>query len=406
MRFILLNQYYPPDVAPTGVLLSHVAEHLAQSGHDVTVLCSKQRYGGQSGETTQPKVIDGLHVRPLATFPLGKRFHHKLLHYGSFYALLAWKLLTTRRKPDVVIALTTPPYLGLLANIVGLLRSWHTIDWIMDLYPDVMKAHGMIREESLTYRFLQRLQRWSLRRSKLAITLGPDMQARVAEHYDASSIALPLWAERRQATKEAVQSYRHQCGWDEESTVFLYSGNLGLGHRFDEWLTAIAELGPDSPITWVFSGKGAQRGKVEAFVQEEAHGALPIHLTDYVSEEDLAVHLAAGDVHLASLDPPWDGCMVPSKLQGSFAAGRPILFIGSKTSSLGQWITASGGGWVVAPDDAHALHSAIKEALAPNERRLCSERALAYARDHFDRAKNIAAFQHAIMKAISPPQLD
>ncbi|MDA7525768.1 hypothetical protein OAG85_01840 [Verrucomicrobiales bacterium] len=43
MRFFQLNQYYPPDVAPTGVLLSHVAEHLAGNGHKVTVLCSKQR---------------------------------------------------------------------------------------------------------------------------------------------------------------------------------------------------------------------------------------------------------------------------------------------------------------------------------------------------------------------------
>ena len=62
----------------------------------------------------------------------------------------------------------------------------------MDLYPDVMKAHGMIQENSLTYRFLPCLQHWSFQRSQVVITLGPDMQARVAEHYGASSVAQPL----------------------------------------------------------------------------------------------------------------------------------------------------------------------------------------------------------------------
>ena len=274
----------------------------------------------------------------------------------------------------------------------------------MDLYPDVMKAHGMIQENSLTYRFLPCLQHWSFQRSQVVITLGPDMQARVAEHYGASPVALPLWAERRQATKEAIQAYRDQRGWGHESIVFLYSDNLGLGHRFDEWLTAIVELGPHSPITWIFSGKGAQRNKVEAFVQMEAHRHTPIHLTDYVNEENLSVHFATGDVHLASLAPPWDGCMVPSIHQGSFAAARPILFIGFKTSSLGRWITESGGGWVVPPEDLHALRHAIKEALDSNERRVRSQRAAAYASSHFDRAKNVAAFETSITMSTSEAQ--
>jgi glycosyltransferase involved in cell wall biosynthesis len=76
--------------------------------------------------------------------------------------------------------------------------------------------------------------------------------------------------------------------------------------------------------------------------------------------------------------------MVPSKLQGSFTAGRPILFVGSKTSSLGQWITESGGGWVIPPDDSDSLHQAIKEALDRSERQSRSERALAYSSSHFD----------------------
>lgn len=396
MRFLLLNQYYPPDVAPTGVLLSHLAAQLSQEGHEVIVLCSKQRYGGDDDAPTSQLGVD---VRPLSTIPLGKRFHHKLLHYGSFYAGLLWRLLAANPKPDVVVALTTPPYLGLLANILGKVRGWRTVDWVMDLYPDVMKAHGMVDEDRWIYRSLQGLQRWSLERSSMVISLGPDMQERLQpyrRHALGNERCIPLWAERREASEEEIQAYRASQGWAPDQTVFLYSGNLGLGHRFNEWLQTIVELGPHSLAKWVFSGRGAQRSTVEEFVSKQAHQDLPIELTDYVNESTLSVHLTAADVHLASLAPHWDGCMVPSKLQGSFAAGRPVLFIGSDTCSLGQWISESGGGWLVPPDDLASLMAAIEEALDPDERLARGQRAAAYARQHFDRATNVALLAEAI----------
>ena len=400
MRFILLNQYYPPDLAPTGVMLSHLACHLVQSGHEVTVLCSEQHYGKAPAIRSEAESSPGGQVSPLPTFPLGKRFHHKLLHYGSFYALLAWKLMVARPKPEVVIALTTPPYLGLHANVIGLLRGWRTVDWVMDLYPDVMKAHGMVRETSMTYRFLQALQGWSLRRAALVVTLGPDMQA-LSQGYRRNARGqetwVPLWSERRSAAEGEIQDYREGRGIASSDTVFLYSGNLGLGHRFDEWLQAIETLGPDSAAKWIFSGGGAQRRKVEAFTQQ--HADLPVKLMDYVPDDLLAVHLAAGDVHLASLDPPWDGCMVPSKVQGSFAAGRLVLFVGSRDCSLGQWIGESGGGWVVPPNDPAALLVAIQEALDPEQTRIPGERARAYAHTHFDRSTNPTRLAHEIIKA-------
>ena len=109
---------------------------------------------------------------------------------------------------------------------------------------------------------------------------------------------------------------------------------------------------------------------------------------EITASERLAVHLAAGDVHLASMEPHWDGCMVPSKFQGSFAAGRPVLFVGSSGNCLSTWLRESGGGWIVAPDDITALHHAIEEALDLEERRRRGRLALAFAEETFDRERN------------------
>ena len=47
MRIWLLNQVYPPDAAPTGVMLAGVAGQLAADGHEVVVWCSGGAYGGE-----------------------------------------------------------------------------------------------------------------------------------------------------------------------------------------------------------------------------------------------------------------------------------------------------------------------------------------------------------------------
>ena len=111
------------------------------------------------------------------------------------------------------------------------------------------------------------------------------------------------------------EKLRAQRGWSQQETVFLYSGNMGVGHRFGEFLETAKRLGADG-MRWVFSGGGKRRAEIENFARR--HPNLPIQFLGYVPQEHLAAHLASADVHLASMDAAWDGFMVPSKLQGQF----------------------------------------------------------------------------------------
>jgi glycosyltransferase involved in cell wall biosynthesis len=115
-----------------------------------------------------------------------------------------------------------------------------------------------------------------------------------------------------------------------------------------------------------------------------------VELHDYVAPEMLGAHLRSADVHLVSLDAEWTGTMVPSKLQGVFAAERPVVFIGSADSSIGRWVRESGGGWVVEPGDVAALAEAIEEAGDPQERARRGRAAKLFADLNFDRKTNVA----------------
>ena len=216
--------------------------------------------------------------------------------------------------------------------------------------------------------------------------------------------------------------------------MVMYSGNMGLGHRFGEILEAAKLMGregviycplsgktqdnetqearrniehrtsnvehrtsnigqqttlqPAPRLRFVFFGGGKRRDEVERFAREHPRAGVEIY--DYAPADDLMAHLQSADVHLASLDPAWTGTMVPSKLQGIFSAARPVIFIGSAESSIGRWVRESGGGWVVAAGDVGGLLAALAEACEPMVRESCGSAAKTFAAEHFEQDRNVA----------------
>ena len=116
MHVVLLNQYYPPDGAPTGVMLGAVAQSLLKDGHEVTVFCASGGYSAAKGDGGTPECGTvrnagstddggGIRIVRIGATRFGRgTFVGKLLDYASFYLGVAWKLLVLRPKPDLVVA--------------------------------------------------------------------------------------------------------------------------------------------------------------------------------------------------------------------------------------------------------------------------------------------------------------
>lgn len=424
MRLLLINQYFPPDHAPTGLMLEAVVEVLADRGHKVTVVCAKGGYAGAAvanqavGPDEAGAGRGAVSVVRIGASSFGRSsFLGKLADYLSFYLAVALVMLRRRPRPDRLVVLTTPPYLSVLARLAGKWAGTDHAHWVMDLYPDVMVAHGMLGAGGLPHRGLSWLARLGFggRRCAGVMTLGPDMADRVSAYLPAGRKAawVPLWntdplgdpavsgsaadVPASAAGLAAADELRASRGWKKDELVLMYSGNMGLGHRFSEILGVVRDHvmldggtqgdGEKRPrVRVVFYGAGKRRREIEDFMRD--HPAAPVELHDYVPRHLLAAHLRSADVHLASLQSGWEGTMVPSKLQGIFAVGRPVLFVGSEASSIGGWIKESGGGWVVAPGDAEAMHRAILEAALPETCEVRGRAAGGFARRHFDRQVN------------------
>ena len=343
----------------------------------------------------------------------------KLLDYLSYYLGVAWKLGTMRPAPERIVALTTPPYLSVLARLMSKIRGGTHAHWVMDLYPDVMVAHGMLREGGVPHRVLAWLARWGWggRRCASVLTLGPCMADRLAKllkletkttnpegpvNLHPSSFILqnvPLWSGAELPVREPeVRALRLARGWADDEVVVMYSGNMGLGHRFGELFEAIRQLAglAEGKFRFVFFGGGRRRSEVEEFMR--ANPGVPVELHDYVADADLAAHLRSADLHVASLDGSWTGTMLPSKLQGIFAAGRPVVFIGGADSSMANWVKESEAGWVVAPGDGAGMKVALLAALDRNLLGQMGERAAEFGRKHFEKSRNVISTAEALSR--------
>ena len=401
MRLLLLNQYYPPDAAPTGRVLHDLARTLVARGHQVHVVCSRRSYAG--GETYPARELrDGVQVHRVPAQGFGRGgAAARLADYASFTALLFATVLVRIPRPDLILALTTPPYVGLAAAAVARLRGCAHAHWIMDLYPDVMAAHGMIRPDGLAWRFLGAATRRQLRHARLVLALGPFMARRLEPYLEPgrSAVWVPLWGDGPPAPWPVGEPnrLRQERGWGPDELVLMYSGNMGFGHRFGEFLAAAARLGPAGP-RWAFVGGGPRRAEIDGFAR--AHPEARVSLLPYVPPQDLRASLCAADVHLASLSGAWQGLIVPSKIQASFSVGKPVLFVGPSDNEVAGWIEESGGGWVVGEDDIDGLLGATDQARDASERARRGASALEFARAHFDPDRNCESLARRIEAAL------
>ena len=156
LRLTLINQFYPPDISPTGRLAASVANHRSDRGDAVTVI-SSQGYVKQSDSDSKTNK-SRVKMKRIWTLQLGKKtLFHRCLDYLIFYCSTMWKVLWLPRQ-DVIICLTTPPFIasvGVLHKLIH--RKTKLILWNMDCYPEVAEKAGVIRAGGTISRILQSL---------------------------------------------------------------------------------------------------------------------------------------------------------------------------------------------------------------------------------------------------------
>ncbi len=407
-RILFVNQYYWPDHASTAQHLTDLAEFLARKGFECHVLASQGRYKPGQPSPSAFEIHEGVHIHRVRATSLGRRgTWSRMTDYLSFYSGAAFKALRLPRF-DLVVTLTTPPIIGLVGTILKRLRGSRHIVWSMDLHPDASMALGRMSPTSSFGSVMYALSRAVYRRADKVVVLGPYMADRMTlKQVAAERIAtIPVWSRRDEIypLPRNANPLRKSLAL-EGSFVAMYSGNLGLAHSFDEFLEAARRLRNRSDIVFLFVGDGPRKREVEA--ARDSEGLSSIRLIDPVPRDWLHASLSLADVHLISMRPQMNGIVVPGKLYGAMAAGRPIVFIGPEHCEPADTIRNAGCGFTLPSGDASSLVSSLELLSSdPSLARRMGERARSSFIAHFEQRLCCMRWCELIEETLAPPPPD
>lgn len=280
----------------------------------------------------------------------------RLMNYLSYVWLAVPRALFL--DCDAVLAMTDPPFQGIVGAFVALLKRKPYAYNIRDLYPDMALGGDIVRRGVLA-RLWERMHRWALRRAKCVIVLGEDMRARIiAKGVEPSRVAVIRdGAEFPKATEpltsfdpEIIRAIR--AGF---SFVLLHAGNLGFYGAWNTLITAARKLANDG-VGLVFVGEGALRAQLEI----AATGAGNIRFLDYFPSNKIPSVLAAADAHIVTVKRGLEGVVVPSKMYGILAAGKPIVAVAPKETDVVSLGAEQGFAVAADPDKPAELVNVIR----------------------------------------------
>lgn len=411
MKVLLINQFYAPDIAATAQLCTELAEDLAARGHAVTVVCGTARYRtAHRGRTPEPapalprtELRRGVRVLRVPTAAAGRGVLGRLGSYASFFGGALGRVLFCER-PDVVIALSTPPLLAALGALAQGLRRARFVYWVQDVYPELAIAFGVLREGSAAAAVFAGLAQALYRRADAVIALDEAMADRLiaAGAPPAAVHVIDHFCDAQTITPRPPEQspLRRALDLPPGAFVVCYAGNHGRGHDFETVLSALRQQAQDpapdaaAPLHWLFVGDGEQKAPFQA----AARAALPgrVHFLPPQAQDALNDVLAAGDAGLITLRAGLAGLMAPSKLYGLLAAGRPVVYVGPRRGRIPELLSAEPVGAAIENGDGAGLLAAVRALRDdPARRARCAATARRLAEDRFDRPR--ALDRHAAL---------
>ena len=245
------------------------------------------------------------------------------------------------------------------AALVARVRGARLVNWLQDLFPEVAERMGM--PIGIAAGAIRAVRNASLRGAAVNVVLGERMRAKVqAAVPDARVEVIHNWADGEAIVPIAAGANGLKKEWGlADKFVVAYSGNMGRVHEFETILGAADALREHSRIVFVFIGGGHHR---ERLANEVKTRSLPnIVFQPYQPQERLSQSLGAADVHLTTLLPAVEGLIVPSKIYGILAAGRPALHVGDPGGEIAAILESAQAGFTIAVGDPALLAKRILE---------------------------------------------
>lgn len=360
-RVLLLTQWFDPEPTSKGLVF---ARELVKQGFEVEVVTGFPNYPGgkvylgYKVKWLQREAIDGVHITRVPLYPNHDQSGIKrVLNYASFAAASLFYCLFMAKRADVMYAYHPPLTVGITASLVKLLRRIPVVYDIQDMWPDTLRATGMLNN-LYALRFVSAVCNWVYRNVDRIVVLSPGFKRLLLQlgTPEAKLSVIYNWADEASLVAPVGEVPSKFPG--PGHFRILFAGNMGKAQALDTVLHAAELLQQQgSRVCWVMLGGGVELGHLKT---EAARRQLNnVVFLPSVGMAEVGAYLQAADALLVHLrkDPLFE-ITIPSKTQAYMAAGKPLLM--AVDGDAADLLMRSGGGVVAEPESPQALAQAAQ----------------------------------------------
>lgn len=356
-RLLVLNQYYWPGFEATAHLLHELCSMLTPD-FEVTVVTGMLPLPNVHPGTFE---IDGVKV---IRVPSSAHPRSRLLLRGLNYVTYLFHALRVGfalPRPDVIFCMTDPPMLADIGLVLARRFRTPLVVTSQDVFPEV--AVELRRLDSpLLVAVLRKLVAFYLVRADRVIAIGETMKARLEEKGAPPSRVRVIsnWVRSSVLTPQPRNNdWSREHGFDNRFVV-MHSGNVGHAQNLDALVRSATFLRDLDDLVIAIIGGGARHDELVALA--DMLEATSVRFLDYQSREVLPWSLSAADLHVVGLAKGLSGYVVPSRVYGIMAAGRPVVVAADASSETAQLVARVGCGIVVEPGRPELLAQVIRKA--------------------------------------------
>lgn len=366
-NYTLITEYFYPDTASTGQLMTDFAVGMAQRGLDIEVFTGQPNYHSGDNEK-QPRVSmhEGVPVRRIRAPQLRQSsLVRRLFNWTVFNLWMFAALLVDDHEGDrELIFVSITPFLPVVMALVCRVRGWDYSCIEYDLYPDQAVETGHIARGGVIERIWRRGENWMLAGANHVIVNGEVMKQRLVDgargRVDPADVEIiHNWADEEFIIPQpkAENPFSREHGLVDPFTV-LYSGNIGEFHDLETVVKAAASF-DERDVRFLIIGEGDNKESLVSLAENLGVRGSTVEFLPYQPWDDLPDSLTSADVSVVTVQDGFEGVCVSSKIYTAMAAGMPILCIAKSFDDESRLVESFDMGIQVEPGDVDGIVDAV-----------------------------------------------